>query len=266
MILRSHTLPTHRSLRLVGITALVACALIAAHAGYLAFTVRHVPVGMNPARAEDYRLYTTDASDGSVLFGRQHLIQSHSPTRPLYSLTMRSPSNLWLAPVPHSDPIPAEQLQRGLFYFAPRGDIYGRESGTVSTLGYGWPLVALAVDYVDNYPMPFTLVHGIPIAYGKAISEQYPRAFPTRIVWPGLLTNLTLYTVALCLMLRMVGYLHLVLIKRPIERGRVRRGLCVKCRHELAGLAICPECGTAQPLKGPKVKGSKAAPASGATA
>ncbi len=33
---------------------------------------------------------------------------------------------------------------------------------------------------------------------------------------------------------------------RALKRARRRRrGLCVKCKYQVAGLATCPECGTA---------------------
>lgn len=45
----------------------------------------------------------------------------------------------------------------------------------------------------------------------------------------------------------LVFFTSVRLTRRLVSSSRRRRGLCVKCKYQMAGLTTCPECGTAGP-------------------
>lgn len=58
---------------------------------------------------------------------------------------------------------------------------------------------------------------------------------PLRPMWGGFVVNTMFYGALL---------LVAVVVARWVRwRGRARRGLCIGCGYELAGLGVCPECG-----------------------
>ncbi len=58
---------------------------------------------------------------------------------------------------------------------------------------------------------------------------------PLRPMWGGFVVNTVFYGALL---------LVAVVVARWVRRrGRARRGLCIGCGYELAGLGVCPECG-----------------------
>ncbi len=233
-----------RTARRVCLSALLAIGLVLVHAGVLASVVDHLPAGATFTHKDDFRRYTTYDAAGATLFGNQSIIQHNSITRPLYSHTGRSSANFWIAWHPHRTHTPYESLSEEPFYFSPPRDIYGHEHGRIATLGYGWPRVALAADYLQTAGMQMTLKNGIRFS-PEAIAGRYTRAFPTRVVWRGLVENLALYSFIVYLVLLLGPLLRFP--KAALRWKRKRRGLCVQCAYPLEGLAICPECGTEQP-------------------
>ena len=66
------------------------------------------------------------------------------------------------------------------------------------------------------------------------IGEWHPRAIPTRVVWLGLIANVTLYTLVIYPLL-------LIGLRRPfIEWRRKIQGRCLPCGYPLDDLAVCP--------------------------
>ncbi len=231
-----------RTSRRVCLSVLLAFGLILVHAGVLASSVRTFSRPQWPYDADDYRRHISTAADGTRLFGVLSIVQHQSLFRPVYCYTSRSAQNYWFHTSPHRAPARYEELREGGFYFSPRLDLHGREHGTIATIGYGWPFVALASDHLIGGTQPNVVLKGIQYSPEKAVDGSYARAFPTRVVWSGLVANLALYTPLTLALLVLFSRVHRVVIARP----RVRRGLCVRCAYPLDGLAICPECGTEQ--------------------
>ncbi len=108
---------------------------------------------------------------------------------------------------------------------------------------YGWPLVCLwqgeSVNGMNagltRWPWNGPSYGGIKIANSPAMGHF----LPTLPLWPGLIADTAFYGAA---------WLGLFLLLGPARRAqRRRRGLCVRCRYDLRGLAPgspCPECGT----------------------
>jgi hypothetical protein len=123
----------------------------------------------------------------------------------------------------------------------------------------GWPLPALegrAVGTMDaNSPTPYVAEVGYLLrpetkAFGLAAQQQTfassesladLRIIPTRPLWPGLIIN-TLLMSAAWWVLFTIGAAGLNALP---SRSRARRGLCIHCGYDLAGLdsPTCPECG-----------------------
>lgn len=66
---------------------------------------------------------------------------------------------------------------------------------------------------------------------------QLAREMPTRVYWPGLVSNTIFFGVLFLVMFILPG-------RAKVARRR-RFGLCLACGYDLAGLAMCPECGLA---------------------
>jgi hypothetical protein len=101
----------------------------------------------------------------------------------------------------------------------------------------GLPLAALSYeDAFTETPPALDLGvwrMGIPLWHGEYGIE---RRLPVMIRWPGFVID-TLFWGAMWLAL-------LAAIRSLRARCRSKRGLCARCRYELAGLTVCPECGT----------------------
>lgn len=122
---------------------------------------------------------------------------------------------------------------------------------SVLTLGYGWPRVSLAADYIEpmnfsaNYPAQCTVFLGIGVG-GDTVSGDFaelPRAIPTRVVWRGLLFNTLVFGIPIWI----VGTMHIVLLGMLLRARRWARRLCGRCRYQMGTLGTCPECGTRRP-------------------
>lgn len=105
----------------------------------------------------------------------------------------------------------------------------------------GWPRLAVWCGYCARGPSFVVTVHG-GIALAEATGPQFllpqGRALPCRPIWSGLIIDSAVYA---CLW----GAVWFVcLLPGRVRRSRrLRRGLCVGCGYELAGLMKCPECG-----------------------
>lgn len=76
--------------------------------------------------------------------------------------------------------------------------------------------------------------------------EGEERRLSYYILWPGLLINLALHTAAWWAALGLLPSTA----RSLLARSRRRRGLCTRCKYNLAGLppeAPCPECGAPPP-------------------
>lgn len=105
--------------------------------------------------------------------------------------------------------------------------------------GFGWPLPLLITRSWSSRG-PQTSEANQPIANWATdlASTRQPEQFS--IWWSGLLVNTVTWLVIV-----LVAWSSLALILRRIRSRRV--GRCVTCGYALAGLAICPECGAANP-------------------
>lgn len=95
----------------------------------------------------------------------------------------------------------------------------------------GWPLAALGVDWSGRGVIEF--------GADPADPSRQPIRLPYLPVWLGVVVNTALF--AALWMLPLVG------IPALRRNRRRRRGLCSRCAYELAGLMVCPECGSGAP-------------------
>lgn len=108
----------------------------------------------------------------------------------------------------------------------------------------GWPFKALACsvhwkDQIANSDILYTVRGGLQLPRD---AEFNPRPIPLTPLWPGLIANLAIYTIAWFALLTGVSTL--------LERRRARRGNCPHCNYSRAGLTPttpCPECGHIPP-------------------
>ncbi len=97
----------------------------------------------------------------------------------------------------------------------------------------GWPTYCLSgTAAFDEYEW------GLPNPRVRGAFRRHSPTLPYSPISRGLLLN-TLFYAAL-------WAVPLVLIPWFVRRRRARLGLCIACKYELAGLAICPECGLAR--------------------
>jgi len=113
----------------------------------------------------------------------------------------------------------------------------------------GWPMRAMRAEFRD-YPQgtpwaggnPYITVRGIPLpsrVNRTPKSRSYaPAALPYEPIWPGFLGNTAFYS----------AYWLALLVGVPAARRilRAKRGCCLGCGYDAAGLApgaVCPECG-----------------------
>ncbi len=100
-------------------------------------------------------------------------------------------------------------------------------------------------------PPPGRAVWCIPVKYGvmqmPGIAENSLLILPFSPLFPGALWSTLLYAGLLFLLT-----LPVILLRAERRERRRCRGLCLRCGYELAGLDVCPECGS--------VAGGEAAP------
>jgi len=129
-------------------------------------------------------------------------------------------------------------------------------------VGWPWPCLSLRSRVVTRVltdeearlaELPLgTATPTLEIVHGHRVETIHPGwrealypdtgAWPTRILWPGLIANAAVLFAVLCspLVLR-AGFVA------ARAAHRTRRGLCIRCAHSRAGLADeapCPECGS----------------------
>lgn len=103
----------------------------------------------------------------------------------------------------------------------------------------GWPLLCLWSEYHITDDLRATPHGGIAIPRNDvargALNRMYPVMLPCRPLWRGLAINTAAFA---------AGWWGLLMIPRLLRAdSRRRRGVCVRCGYDLAGLAKCPECG-----------------------
>jgi hypothetical protein len=163
----------------------------------------------------------------------------------------------WVRPVPsHWPPVEsvhATQGRRPHFIFlcaytatpdGPDPQVQHRQEHWRS----GWPFLALqrtdTFDYSFTSKKPpgmdppyFSIERGIGLP--ASVQTYTCKVLPVRPLWAGFLANTLLYAGAFGLVLFSPGA-----ISRGRRERRRRRGECVRCRYEVRGLEVCPECGT----------------------
>jgi len=115
----------------------------------------------------------------------------------------------------------------------------------VRVIAWGWPRASLGVVWLREEPITMD-AEGMPrreggVRGGLPIPSQLQRGpwaarLPVMPIWPGFVANTLLYGAIAGAVLFGPGA-----ARRMLRR---RRGHCLKCGYELAGLAMCPECGS----------------------
>lgn len=77
------------------------------------------------------------------------------------------------------------------------------------------------------------------VAPSRPPSRSFGEPLPIKPLWPGFLANSLFYA--------SIPWLLMFGVSTLKRRRRARRGLCVQCAYPIAGLNLCPECGTATP-------------------
>jgi hypothetical protein len=116
-------------------------------------------------------------------------------------------------------------------------------------LAAGWPFRALLAETDEPVQDPVTRLAVYSFRGGMTLPTHVikdgatiflPRALPCTPIWPGLVADVVVFSVAWWLVLMAVGL---------VRARRMRRGLCLACGYDLHGLAVdakCPECGVAR--------------------
>ena len=129
--------------------------------------------------------------------------------------------------------------QRSLVLFEPRPiDSRGTEMimHPWSAVVAGWPMRALAGSCFDGKPQRDRLGSTGAIVPTRGVQSR-GLLLPLRPLWPGFLVDTAFWGVAAFVVRSVPGF-----VRRRVRR---RRGRCVRCGYELAGVATCPECGGA---------------------
>lgn len=110
------------------------------------------------------------------------------------------------------------------------------------TLLAGWPAKAFLATTnprarapIGGYA-PSQLPWLEPLAARRASPIWVPRVIPATPIWSGIAIDVALHGA--------LAYLALAGVSSAIARGRLRRGLCPRCRYTLRSPSTrCPECG-----------------------
>lgn len=132
---------------------------------------------------------------------------------------------------------------------------YAKPWGACITSGFGWPFVSLRSYLVyeleensstsgmsrgDRTRITEIQSSGLSVNWDSpgTTSSRVNRVVPVNPYWPGLLADIGLWS-----LLVPITALTFSLLRHVQRR---RRGLCVSCGYDLAGVtnAICPECGS----------------------
>ena len=130
-----------------------------------------------------------------------------------------------------------------------------REYHELNVWRMGWPLRSMAAYRHGSMPVQgrvFREPKGWRAAWVLAWMKGYvqppakpgdpPRVWPLYPIWSGLAVNTLLYATA--------AWVALWAWAQVRQWRRKSRGLCVRCRYEVAGLGRCPECGAIAAGKG----------------
>lgn len=110
---------------------------------------------------------------------------------------------------------------------------------------WGWPMRSLEIQWPHSQnmlvsiwlfkkPTEAALRTGLPVSTSITRSPERTH-LPLMPVWPGFFVNSLLYSAIACALLCGPG------MARRLRRRR--RGWCISCGYDLAGLPKCPECG-----------------------
>ena len=185
----------------------------------------------------------------SNLVGLQHLRASSGFLAPARMQTdIDSEKNTdWLFEQFHAGST-YEELTDARALWAPAPQQYFKGRGCIHSVGYGWPFVSLATDYVFFTPnQPASVYHGIPIGLGVDISSgimPLPRAVPLRVNIAGFAGNAGLFTIAVLLV--MMGITQ-VRNSRFAHKRAWRKGRCANCGYHVGSRDRCSECGEKRP-------------------
>jgi hypothetical protein len=120
------------------------------------------------------------------------------------------------------------------------------EPFTVDDIAYGWPWRALRYRVVHRTPTEGSVAGGLDMAFLDVVGinmNRNDRRFPTIPIPGGLLGDVAAFGGAAVL-----PFAIWRLWRARAFDDRRRRGLCARCRYDLAGgLGTCPECGAAGP-------------------
>lgn len=130
------------------------------------------------------------------------------------------------------------------------GNFHYWDDTFASTRFSGFPVLAMRsrVEAYHDEPLGPALQ-----GWDLPLTEILRRGYPTKMLptwmhahssqrlpfvphWPGFLLNILIYSALAWCMLFLPIHVR--------RTQRIRRGLCVRCKYNLAGLETCPECGT----------------------
>ncbi|MFO0834134.1 MAG: hypothetical protein U0638_04120 [Phycisphaerales bacterium] len=147
-----------------------------------------------------------------------------SPSDPSIDTSVRSKSQLFR---------PSAGFQQRFSCGWPAAVFDVRDAVDGRILSHTFTFAAWRFEYRE--PGPTLLVY--PSARQGSGPVRFPKSMPTRVYWPGLAFNTLFFGVMFLVMFILPG-------RAKIARRR-RLGLCLACGYDLAGLAMCPECGLA---------------------
>lgn len=229
------TLGVRRSLRLAIIAMLVAPLLVVAVACGIA--AKHEMNQMPRIEAADSRL-EGDERTPHLIMARQ---DRHGGTRLIFSAGRAGTDTDRMPRPPILGAAPA--WSRSAVDEATAREWRGFDWRTHEAVG--WPCRVLESSF-DSH-VTETLVTEVEVVRGSIIgtlptgldldTPRTLRLWPTRIIWPGLLVNWTIYAFVIFGVMACPGVVR--------SRWRMRRGRCAQCGYDLRSgrTAGCPECG-----------------------
>lgn len=190
----------------------------------------------------------------SVVLGSEHYADERGYARLSYTIDQDVG---WPFGVPSDWPAPwYVSSDRGLawqFSVALSGPPTEPTAGGATTL-WGFPFLALRSDRASSREGHVisgvwhrgVLVAGRPLKPGDTSFILGERRLPLKPAWPGFIADAMIWGAAWFGLLTLVRWFR--------ECRRVRKGLCRKCRYDVAHLPRCPECGLE--IRGPTTRRS----------
>jgi len=128
------------------------------------------------------------------------------------------------------------------FVQARADDANGFPTHSVEFTEFGWPMASLtrvrASAPEDDLP-------------AHLIDGRHPAL---RVAWLGTVVNVGVYFAAITMLFFGIP----AMLRQFRAAARLRRGLCPDCAYPVMGSAVCPECGRADPARGPPAMRSMA--------